>query len=221
MLGARAPVRGNGAGKRPKVVAAHVAPSHADKDEDEDEDEMPRSPATNAHFDIVDETVMHTGRTDDDVTEGTRDRNGMDKAVFTTKSDCGLFYHWARRAADDAFLVGAKTVARPYQSDGVAKLISLIWLDQLAAQTRPINYLVQHAAGTGKSLTIAVLALTLLNLKHDAVTTPAGQRKSDSKVGGGVDVKGSDDGGSGLFSTVLIITDRLQLDRQLGDTGQS
>ena len=62
---------------------------------------------------------------------------------------------------------------------------------------------------------------TLLNLKHDAFTTSAGQRKSDSKVGGGVDVKGSDDGGSGLFSTVLIITDRLQLDRQLGDTGQS
>ena len=207
-----APVRSNGAGKRPKAVAAHVAPSHADEDEDdEDEDEMPRSPATNAQFDIVDETVMHTGRTDDDVTEGTRDRNGM---------DCGLFYHRARRAADEAFLVGAKTEARPYQSDGVAKLVSLIWLDQLAAHTRPINYLVQHAAGSGKSLTIAVLALTLLNLKHDAFTTSAGQRKSDSKVGGGVDVMGSDDGGSGLFSTVLIITDRLQLDRQLGDTGQ-
>jgi len=66
--------------------------------------------------------------------------------------DCGLVFTRAHQAAEAGFVCGAGKAARVYQSEAVAKLISLMWIDQHAAQTRPVNYLVQHATGTGKSV---------------------------------------------------------------------
>jgi type I restriction enzyme R subunit len=54
------------------------------------------------------------------------------------------------------------------------------------------NYLIEHSAGSGKSNTIAWLCHRLSNL-HDAANTP-------------------------VFDKVIVITDRVVLDRQLQDT---
>lgn len=56
---------------------------------------------------------------------------------------------------------------------------------------QPVNYLVQHSTGSGKSLTIASLVTALVGWR-DAL--------------------------GAHFHTVLVVSDRLQLDRQLGDT---
>lgn len=123
--------------------------------------------------------------------------------------DCGSVYTQARCAAEAAFLRGSGREARPYQSDAVAKLLSLLWIDKKVAETRPVNYLVQHATGTGKSLTIAALALALLNLRKDGVfEAPVAEDETAQR--------GQDDGR--FFAMVIVLTDRLQLDRQLGDT---
>ena len=83
-------------------------------------------------------------------------------------------------AAAAAFVLGAGREGRPHQVDAVAKLMSLLWLDRHVAETRPINYLVQHATGTGKSLTIAVLALQLLCFCTDGTFL----RRTDSEEDG-------------------------------------
>lgn len=151
---------------------------------------------------------------------------GSDDAL-PAETDCGAVYASARRSAEASFVRGAGKQARPHQADAVAKLLSLMWLDQRAAQTRPINYLVQHATGSGKSLTIAALALSLLSFTTNGSFRAVGSDcESDQQVegdcgggrGGDVHANGGDGGGESFFSMVIVITDRLQLDRQLGDT---
>ena len=154
----------------------------------------------------------------------------------TARVDCGAVFASARGAVEASFVRGAGKQARKHQADAVAKLLSLIWLDQRAAQTRPINYLIQHAAGTGKSLTIAALALSLLSFTPGgSVITRTGPAVTMDDAAAGEAIGGSADGGalSGgraqggeaagqrVFSTVLVLTDRLQLDKQLGDTVES
>lgn len=153
-------------------------PRHPIGDDDEEENDE-------SLVDDVDEELghTHTGRADEDIPSD------------TPEVDCGIVYASARSAAEAAFVHGAKTEARPYQADAVAKLLSLVWLDRHAALTRPINYLVQHATGTGKSLTIAVLALTLLKLNSSGLIW--NETKEDA--GGG----GRDGGGSGCCGEVF------------------
>ena len=124
--------------------------------------------------------------------------------------DCGFVYTQARCATEAAFVRGAGRVARPYQSDAVAKLLSLIWIDRKTAESRPVNYLVQHATGTGKSLTIASLALALLSFRKDGAFEESGANTEREPQADDV-----------FFSLVIVLTDRLQLDRQLGDTVES
>ena len=154
----------------------------------------------------------------------------------TARVDCGAVFASARGAVEASFVRGAGKQARKHQADAVAKLLSLIWLDQRAAQTRPINYLIQHAAGTGKSLTIAALALSLLSFTPaGSVITRTGPADTmddaaeGEAIGGSADrgalsggrAQGGEAAGERVFSTVLVLTDRLQLDKQLGDTVES
>jgi hypothetical protein len=75
------------------------------------------------------------------------------------------------------------------QVEAVLQLLSAVRQDQ--QQQQAVNYLLQHSTGSGKSLTIACLVCHLVGL---------------------VDCAGR------AFHTVLVVNDRLQLDRQLGDT---
>ncbi|GIM04830.1 hypothetical protein Vretimale_9328, partial [Volvox reticuliferus] len=76
---------------------------------------------------------------------------------------------------------------RPHQLNAVANLLEAVYRDGGAPE--PINYLLQHSTGSGKSFTIAALAVAL--------------------VGWG-------DCAGGRVGMVLVLNDRLQLDRQLG-----
>jgi hypothetical protein len=145
-----------------------------------------------------------------------------------TETDCGDVYTSARSAAEASFFRGARKRARPHQAEAVAKLLSLIWLDRRAAQTRPINYLIQHATGTGKSLTIAALTLSLLSFTtngafravalEDCACDEEDEGINDDRAGGDGQAHGGGGAGESFFSMVIVLTDRLQLDRQLGDT---
>ena len=171
-----------------------------------------------------DDDVLHAC-VEDDIADGTGRRADDDPDAHESTVDCAEVYTQARSAAAAAFVLGAGREGRPHQVDAVAKLMSLLWLDRHVAETRPINYLVQHATGTGKSLTIAVLALQLLCFCTDgtflrrtdseedgflAAEQQGGRGDGDASRGGG--------GGGNMFSCVVILTDRLQLDKQLGDT---
>ena len=85
-----------------------------------------------------------------------------------------------------AFALGAGVAARPHQLSAVRKVCAALHAD--CHLPRPSNYLVQHAAGSGKSLTIAALA--------DALT-----RLEDER--------------SNRFGCIVVISDRKVLDDQL------
>jgi type I restriction enzyme R subunit len=69
------------------------------------------------------------------------------------------------------------------------------------------RYLVQHSAGSGKSNSIAWLAHQIIGLATDATGSP---RPSDGRG-----VRGE---GRPLFDSVIVVTDRRVLDRQIRDT---
>ena len=85
-----------------------------------------------------------------------------------------------------AFALGAGVAARPHQLGAVRKVCAALHAD--CHLPRPSNYLVQHAAGSGKSLTIAAMA--------DALT-----RLEDER--------------SNRFGCIVVISDRKILDDQL------
>jgi uncharacterized membrane protein YgcG len=205
-------------GKRPRQPITHVE----GEEEDDEDDILALCPL----LEEVD-SGAHSGRADDD-DHGQDTRQHAAASATPEVADCGVVYASARRAAEEAFVHGANTVARPYQADAVAKLMSLVWLDRHAALTRPINYLVQHATGTGKSLTIAVLALTLLNLNSSGLVTSRSDEKDEGGGRGGIgDGCGITDGGvpgggggggrgAGVFSTgetSQTCTPKLAMDR--------
>jgi len=135
-----------------------------------------------------------------------------------TETDCGDVYNEARRAAEESFFRGARQRARPHQAEAVAKVLSLLWLDRRAAQTRPINYLIQHATGTGKSLTIATLTLSLLSFTtngafravapEDCACDEEGECIND-RAGGDGQARGGGGAGESFFSMVIVLTDRM------------
>lgn len=119
----------------------------------------------------------------------------------------------------EAFARGADgRAARPHQVDAVTRLLLACAAHDGA---RPLNFLLQHSAGSGKSLTIAALALGLATLVGGADGGGGGDRVGDRGGDRGIDGR---EGGSGdaaappAFGAVLIVNDRLQLDAQLGDT---
>eukprot|EP00966_Prymnesium_polylepis_P319253 7373784-Prymnesium_polylepis.1 len=84
------------------------------------------------------------------------------------------------------FLAGCGSAARPQQLDAVAATCDALAAD--CAAPKPSNYLIQHATGSGKTLTIAALAHAL-------------SRLTDAHHNG--------------FGMVLIVSDRVVLDEQL------
>ncbi|NLB70273.1 MAG: type I restriction endonuclease subunit R [Lentisphaerae bacterium] len=86
---------------------------------------------------------------------------------------------------------------RYHQLDAVRKLLTATAHHGVGGR-----YLVQHSAGSGKSNSIAWLAHQLVDLRGDHKTT---------------DTPG-DDTSAEIFDSVIIVTDRLILDKQLKDT---
>ncbi len=111
-------------------------------------------------------------------------------------------YLWEQVWAKDSWMdILGRFVKTEAGSSGVTKIVfpryhqlDAVRLLEAAAKTDGVghSYLIEHSAGSGKSLTIAWLAYRLSSL-HDA---------NDDKV----------------FDKVIVITDRRILDRQLSDT---
>ncbi|GFR44826.1 hypothetical protein Agub_g6165, partial [Astrephomene gubernaculifera] len=76
---------------------------------------------------------------------------------------------------------------RPHQVEAVARLLEGVYWDCTAPA--PVNYLLQHSTGSGKSFTLAALAVALCGWR---------------------------DGAGGAVGRVLLLSDRLQLEEQLG-----
>lgn len=77
-------------------------------------------------------------------------------------------------------------------------------------QQQQRNYLIQHAAGSGKSLTISCLACALVRLRiASAPTKSTTSSSSNSKGSGGKNVP--------VFEKIIIVNDRKHLDSQLGE----
>ena len=88
------------------------------------------------------------------------------------------------------------------------------------------QYLIQHSAGSGKSYSIAWLAHRLIGLERrggDRAGEPRAQENEDHRPagtdgrGGGPNSRGSKGGGT-VFDSIIVVTDRVILDRQIHAT---
>ena len=89
---------------------------------------------------------------------------------------------------------------RFHQRDAVRRLLA-----DAAEHGAGQRYLIQHSAGSGKSNSIAWLAHQLIGLGR----TKGGQGSVTAESG---------DGGSTVFDSIIVVTDRLILDKQINDT---
>lgn len=121
--------------------------------------------------------------------------------VFSRKSLANIIQHFVRTDGTDADPLAKKTLYFPryHQLDVVRKLVADA-SEKGVGQT----YLIQHSAGSGKSNSIAWAAYQLIE------TYPAHAL-----------VPGNKGMGFPLFDSVIVVTDRRLLDRQLRDNIQS
>lgn len=117
--------------------------------------------------------------------------------VFTRESLAGIIQHFALLEGRDADPLAKRTLIFPryHQLDVVRRLLSHVATTGLGH-----SYLIQHSAGSGKSNSITWAAYQLIE------TYPAG-----------AGVSGAKDVDQPLFDSVIVVTDRRLLDRQLRD----
>ena len=117
--------------------------------------------------------------------------------VFTRESLAGIIQHFALLEGRDVDPLAKRTLIFPryHQLDVVRRLLS-----HAAATGVGHSYLIQHSAGSGKSNSITWAAYQLIE------TYPAGLGVPGAK---GLDQP--------LFDSVIVVTDRRLLDRQLRD----
>lgn len=117
--------------------------------------------------------------------------------VFTRESIANIIQHFVRFDGKDNDPLNKKTLYFPryHQMDVVRKLVN-----HASEHGTGQTYLIQHSAGSGKSNSITWSAYQLIE------TYPAND-----------EVKGSKGVGNPLFDSVIVVTDRRILDKQLRD----
>ena len=117
--------------------------------------------------------------------------------VFTKESLVGLIQHFVRLDGKDKDPLGKRTLFFPryHQMDVVRKIIN-----DAANKGVGQTYLIQHSAGSGKSNSLTWAAYQLIE------TYPVKENLPGSK---GID--------NPLFDSVIVVTDRRLLDKQLRD----
>lgn len=115
--------------------------------------------------------------------------------IFTRQSAANIIQHFVRFDGDDKDPLNKKSLYFPryHQLDVVRKLIA-------DASTKGVGqtYLIQHSAGSGKSNSITWAAYQLIEVYPVSDTTP-GARGTERP----------------LFDSVIVVTDRRLLDKQL------
>lgn len=117
--------------------------------------------------------------------------------IFTRESLANLIRHFVRFDGNDSDPLSKKTLYFPryHQLEVVRKLIS-----DTAQNGTGKRYLIQHSAGSGKSNSITWLAYQLIEV-YAETSVPAKSRAANKPV----------------FDSVIVVTDRRLLDRQLRD----
>lgn len=117
--------------------------------------------------------------------------------VFTKESLANIIQHFVRMDGSSKDQLNKRTLFFPryHQMDVVRKLV-----DHAAAHGVGQTYLIQHSAGSGKSNSITWAAYQLIETYPTSTKVPGGR---------GVDQP--------LFDSVIVVTDRRLLDRQLRD----
>jgi type I restriction enzyme, R subunit len=115
--------------------------------------------------------------------------------VFTRSSVANILQHFVRFDGEDTDALTKKTLYFPryHQLDVVRKLIK-----DAGAKGVGQTYLIQHSAGSGKSNSITWLAYQLIETYPESTSTPGGRGVSTQ-----------------LFDSVIVVTDRTLLDKQL------
>ncbi|MBD3839605.1 MAG: type I restriction endonuclease subunit R, partial [Epsilonproteobacteria bacterium] len=121
--------------------------------------------------------------------------------IFTKQSLANIIQHFVRLDGSDNDNLNSRTLYFPryHQLDVVRKI-----LDDVSINGVGKTYLIQHSAGSGKSNSITWSAYGLIE------AYPASEKANGSK---GVDYP--------LFDSVIIVTDRKILDKQLRDNVKS
>ncbi|MDD2449617.1 MAG: type I restriction endonuclease subunit R [Sulfurimonas sp.] len=117
--------------------------------------------------------------------------------VFTKESLAGLIQHFVRLDGKDGDALSKRTLYFPryHQMDVVRKII-----DDASTKGVGQTYLIQHSAGSGKSNSLTWAAYQLIETYPKSIDT-AGNRGLDNP----------------LFDSVIVVTDRRLLDKQLRD----
>ena len=117
--------------------------------------------------------------------------------VFTKESLAGLIQHFVRLDGKDGDALGKRTLYFPryHQMDVVRKII-----DDASDKGVGQTYLIQHSAGSGKSNSLTWAAYQLIETYPKSLDT-VGNRGLDNP----------------LFDSVIVVTDRRLLDKQLRD----
>ena len=115
--------------------------------------------------------------------------------VLTRSSVANILQHFVRFDGEDTDALSKKTLYFPryHQLDVVRKLIK-----DAGAKGVGQTYLIQHSAGSGKSNSITWLAYQLIETYPESTSTPGGRGVSTQ-----------------LFDSVIVVTDRTLLDKQL------
>lgn len=115
--------------------------------------------------------------------------------VFTRKSIANIIQHFVRFDGRDTDPLSKKTLYFPryHQLDVVRKLIA-----DASKKGVGQTYLIQHSAGSGKSNSITWAAYQLIETYPESDTTPGSKGISNP-----------------LFDSVIVVTDRRLLDKQL------
>ena len=119
------------------------------------------------------------------------------EAVFSKRSIADLIRHFVRFDGDRSTPLGKRRLFFPryHQMDVVRKI-----REDVATRGSGWRYLIQHSAGSGKSNSITWTAFQLIET-YPITDNAAGKRGRDRPV----------------FDTVVVVTDRRQLDKQLRD----
>jgi type I restriction enzyme R subunit len=117
--------------------------------------------------------------------------------IFTKKSLAGIIQHFVRLDKKDGDALSKRTLFFPryHQLDVVRKIINDVSNNGVGQK-----YLIQHSAGSGKSNSIAWVAYQLIEAYPHTLDT-IGNRGLDNP----------------LFDSVIVVTDRRLLDKQLRD----
>ena len=166
-----------------------VDEEEAIKCENDGEEGVPAKLDGEAKIDEAEVSQCVLAGEDDDTVDDLEDAQLWDDASVPTDEPAERLRETYVSDVYRSFVVGTNSGKRPRPHQ--VRCVTRLLEAMRKRPDRVQNFLCQHSTGSGKSLTIACVAYHLLQLRDDS---------------------------DGRFETVIVLNDRLQLDKQLGMT---